>query len=157
MRLKVQKRIAASVLKCGVNRVQFREDAAANIKEAITKHDMRSLAKQGIVTKHQKRGVSRVRANKRSVQRRLGRQSGQGSKKGRHTARAPSKLVWMAKVRSQRALLRELRASKRISQEQYKRLYGLVKGDYFRSRRHILISIDDDKNTGSSVARGGKQ
>jgi large subunit ribosomal protein L19e len=143
MDLSVQKRIAADVLKCGVNRVVFDESAAARIKEAITKADMRTLVKQGVVGKEQKKGVSRVRANKRIVQRRLGRQTGSGTRKGRRTARAPSKQVWMAKVRSQRNFLKELREKDTITQEQFKTMYAKVKGDYFRSKRHMKLYLEE--------------
>jgi large subunit ribosomal protein L19e len=152
MDLTTKKRIAAAILKCGVNRVVFDESAAASIKEAITKSDMRSLINQGIVRAAQKKGVSRVRANKRLVQRRLGRQRGSGSRKGPRTARARPKAVWMIKVRSQRALLQELREKNKISQEQFKELYRKAKGDFFRSRRHILLYIAE----GTSVTEASR-
>lgn len=141
MDLTVQKRIAASILKCGVNRVVFEEAAAVKIKEAITKTDMRGLIKQGFVRKEQIKGTSRIRANKRLVQRRLGRQSGKGTRKGRRTARAPSKRVWINKVRAQRDYLKDLRTTNKITQEQFKTLYAKVKGDFFRSRRHIGLYL----------------
>jgi large subunit ribosomal protein L19e len=143
MDLTVQKRIAAGVLKCGVNRVVFDETAAARIKEAITKTDMRGLVKAGVVRKEQKKGVSRVRANKRIVQRSRGRQSGSGTRKGRRTARLPDKRAWMNKVRSQRVYLQELREEKAITQAQFKMLYGRVKGNFFRSKRHIKLFLEE--------------
>jgi large subunit ribosomal protein L19e len=146
MDLSVQKRIAADILKCGVHRVIFEESAAARIKEAITKADMRTLVKQGVVGKEQKKGISRVRANKRLTQRRLGRQQGSGTRKGRRTARIPDKQAWMAKVRTQRALLKEYRASGKITQTQFVMLYKRVKGDYFRSKRHINMFLEEEAN-----------
>lgn len=143
MNLTAQRKIAASVLNCGVNRVVFDESQASRIKEAITKQDMRGLVKAGIVSAVQKKGVSRVRARKRIVQRRGGKQQGSGTRKGRATARLPSKDKWIAKVRAQRTLLKELRATEKISQEQFKELYAKVKGDFFRSRRHILLTIEE--------------
>jgi large subunit ribosomal protein L19e len=148
MDLSAQRRIAASVLNCGVNRVVFDESQAARIKEAITKQDIRGLVKAGIISAVQKKGVSRVRARARIVQRRAGKQQGSGTRKGRATARLPSKDKWMAKVRTQRVLLKELRATKKITQEQFKELYAKVKGDFFRSRRHILLTIGDEKAQG---------
>lgn len=149
MDLTVQKKIAADVLKCGVNRVTFEESAAATIKEAITKADMRSLVKQGIVRKEQKKGISRVRANKRLTQRRLGRQTGSGTRKGRRTARIPDKQAWMAKVRTQRELLKELREKETITQHQFKTLYKQVKGNYFRSKRHIMLHLEETTTKGA--------
>lgn len=143
MDLSVQRRIAADVMNCGTDRVFFQEDAAARIKEAITKADMRTLVKQGIVKKLQKKGVSRVRANKRVVQRRHGRQQGSGTRKGRRTARLPSKDAWMNKVRSQRKYLQELRENETINQAQYKLLFAKVKGDFFRSKRHITLFLSE--------------
>ena len=145
MDLTVQKKIAASVLNCGVNRVVFDEASASRIKEAITKQDMRSLVKAGVVRAAQKKGVSRVRANKRITQRRKGKQQGAGTRKGRATARLPSKDRWMAKVRAQRTLLKELREKQTITQAQYKELYGKVKGDFFRSRRHIMLTLEEQQ------------
>jgi large subunit ribosomal protein L19e len=145
MNLATQKRIAASVLNCGVNRVHFDESAATRIKEAITKQDIRGLVKAGIIRKEQAKGISRVRANKRIVQRRKGQQQGSGTRKGRATARLPSKERWMAKVRSQRALLKELREKGTIDQAQFAELYKKVKGDYFRSRRHIMLTIGTEE------------
>lgn len=143
MDLSTQKKIAASVLKCGVNRVVFDETAAARIKEAITKADMRGLVKAGIVGKEQIKGVSRVRARARIVQRRKGKQQGSGTRKGRATARLPSKDRWIAKIRSQRKLLAELRETEKITQAQFKELYRKAKGNYFRSRRHIMLTVEE--------------
>ncbi len=143
MDLSTQKKIAASVLKCGVNRVIFNEAAGARIKEAITKADMRGLVKAGVVGKEQIKGVSRVRANKRIVQRRKGQQQGAGTRKGRATARLPSKDRWMAKIRAQRNLLKEMRETGKITQDQFKELYGKAKGNYFRSRRHIKLTVEE--------------
>ncbi len=75
------------------------------------------------------------------MQRRLGRQRGPGSRKGPRTARARPKQVWMIKVRTQRKLLQDLREKQRIDQAQFKELFRKVKGDFFRSRRHILLYV----------------
>ena len=147
MDLSTQRKIAARVLKCGVTRVAFDESAAASIKEAITAQDMRALVKRGVVWAQQKKGVSRVRANERIVQRRHGRQKGSGTRKGLRTARLPPKQAWMNKVRAQRSLLKELREEKKITQEQFRTLYGKVKGDFFRSRRHIMLFLSETATT----------
>ena len=109
MRLTVQKRLAASVMRCSPKRVHFTPDRQADIKEAITKADIRSLISEGLILKEQKRGVSRVRARKRAHQRSKGLQRGQGKRKGKKTALAPTKQSWMIKVRVQRVFLKELR------------------------------------------------
>ena len=45
MNLKVQRRLAAQILKCGFDRVIFNKDKIDLIKESITKADIKSLIK----------------------------------------------------------------------------------------------------------------
>ena len=43
--LDVQRRLAAQILKCGENRVRFDPESLEDIKEAITKQDIKDLLK----------------------------------------------------------------------------------------------------------------
>ena len=63
MRLNVQKRLGAAVLDCSSQRVRLDENRLDEIKEAITKQDIRSLINQGAIYKVPEKGTSRVRAN----------------------------------------------------------------------------------------------
>ena len=99
MELKVQKKLAASVLKCSEARVVFDETRLAEIKEAITKADIRGLVANGAIIATPKKGVSRVRARKRQKKKRQGRYKGHGSRKGKKTARSVPKETWMIKIR----------------------------------------------------------
>ncbi len=152
MKLDTQKQLAASILKCSEKRVRFLIDRLEDVSEAITKEDMRGLIKDGVVYKVQKKGISHVRANKRLVQRRKGRQKGHGSRKGKRTAREPRKLTWMNKVRAQRNHLKTLRENKEISGRDFRDLYAKSKGGFFRSKRHINLYIEENnmrvKNNG---------
>ena len=144
MNLKVQRRIAAGILKCGSDRVIFNKDKLDNIKEAITKADIKSLIKNGIIIAKKKKGVSRVRAKFIAHQKDLGRRRGLGSRKGKKTARQPSKKSWMTKVRTQRDLLLTLRNKNLIPRDSYRNLYRKVSGGFFRSRRHIRIYLKEN-------------
>ena len=64
MNLIVQKRIAADILGCSKKRVVFDQERLSDIKEAITKADLRGLVSEGAIHKVQKKGVSRVEQNK---------------------------------------------------------------------------------------------
>ncbi len=145
MNLKTQKTIAANVLKCSPKRVVFSQSSLADIKEAITRSDVRNLVGSGLIAKANKKNNSRSRIRKDLVQRRKGRKSGAGSKKGKQTARLPSKQVWMAKVRLQRSFITELRDKQLIALETYRNLYSKVKGGFFRNKRHIKLYLDDSK------------
>ncbi|MGM5479995.1 MAG: 50S ribosomal protein L19e [Nanobdellota archaeon] len=145
MKLTVQKRLASNVLKCSQKRVHFQPDRINDIKEAITKADIKSLVADGVISKVPIKGVSRVRANKRLEQRRKGLQRGPGKKKGKKTALSPRKKLWVRGVRAQRKYLFYLREKDVIDKPTFKQLYAKSKGGFFRSRRHIKIYINENE------------
>ena len=49
--LDVQRRLAAQILKCGENRIRFDLERLEDIKEAITKTDIRSLINNGVISR----------------------------------------------------------------------------------------------------------
>ena len=59
MKLTTQRRIAADILKCGLDRVSFNKDKLEDIKEAITKADLKTLIKNGLIIAKKKKGISR--------------------------------------------------------------------------------------------------
>lgn len=143
MKLNVQKRLAANILKCSPKKVWFAPDRLADIKEAITKADIRGLIGEGVIAKEQAKGISRVRANHRAVQKSKGLRRGPGKRKGKKTALMPRKEAWITKIRAQRSLLTELKANNIVSVDTYKTLYRKAKGGFFRNRRHIKIYIKE--------------
>ena len=143
MMLKHQKRLASSVLKCSPKRVRFDTERLEEIKEAITKADIRSLVKDGAIEEIPKHATSRSRARKRKVQYAKGKRKGHGSRKGKATARLGGKESWMMRIRAQRSLLSELRSSGTIDDKSYRDIYRKSKGGFFRSRRHIQLFIDE--------------
>ncbi len=147
MKLNVQKRLAASILKCSLKRVWFAPNRLADIKEAITKADIRALISEGVIAKEQKKGISRVRANHRAIQRGKGLQRGPGKRKGKKTAIISRKESWIAKIRAQRLLLASLREGKVVTEKVYKSLYRKAKGGFFRNRRHIKVYIKEQNLT----------
>ena len=145
MELKVQKRLAANVLGCSPKRVSFNPEQLAEIKEGITKGDIRSLVKQGVITSVQKKGISRGRAKERQKQREKGRQRGHGSRKGSKNARLSLKRQWINRVRLQRDFLKSLRDKQIIGTTMYHTLYMKAKGGFFRSLRHLKLYMTENK------------
>ena len=144
MNLQVQRRIAASILKAGENRVFFDENKLNDIKEAITKSDIRNLIKNGAIKSSQKKGVSSFRSNKIKIQRRKGKRRGLGSRKGKKTARLRPKKIWMTKVRVQRGFAKLLKERKFITTQTYRLIYKMIKGNLFRSKRHLKLYLDEN-------------
>ena len=145
MNLANQKRISAELLNVGTTKVWFDPDRLTEIKEAITKNDLRNLIKKKAIQSRPELGSSRVRARKRLVQRRKGRQAGPGTRKGSSTARLSRKETWMLTVRSQREFIKELKDKALVEGKIYRNLYSKVKGGYFRNKRHIKLYLEENK------------
>lgn len=143
MKLPVQKRLAASLFKCSEKRVWFDEDRLDDIKEAITKQDIKALISEGVIRLKPVKSISRGRARKIKTQKSKGLRKGHGSRKGGAGARLTKKDRWMAKVRVQRAFLRLLKEKGQLTQSVYRNLYSKSKGGFFRSKRHIKIYAEE--------------
>lgn len=141
--MKLQKRLAASILKCSPKRVWFDPEKLAEIKEAITKFDIRNLIKKGIITKTPAKGISRAGAKKIQAQKRKERRKGHGSRKGARSARLEPKRFWIKAVRAQRELLKRMHEKGLISTADFHKLYAKVKGGFFRSVRHIKLYVKE--------------
>ena len=144
MKLNVQKRIAADILKAGQNRVWFDNARLNEIKEAITKADIRKLINDGAIKAKQKKGISSFRTNKLRLQKRKGRRKGPGSRKGTKTARTPRKRAWITKVRGQRSFIKLLKIKKLVAPETYTKIYRMIKGNQFRSKRHLKLYLGEN-------------
>lgn len=143
MHFTVQKRLAAQILGCSPKRVHFELEALSEIKEAITKSDIKSLIKRKAIIKIPAHGVSRVRARELQSQRSKGRRRGYGSRKGKASAREGPKEVWMAKARLQRTFVKMLKEKEIVTPEQFRELYVKIKGGFFRNLRHIKIYMEE--------------
>lgn len=154
MELKLQKRLAADVMGCSEKRVLLDPDRLSDIKEAITKLDIRSLISDKAIKKKPVKGISRVRARKTALQKRKGKRKGAGSRKGKKTARISKKRIWIGKIRVQRAFLKELRDKDLISKADYHSLYSKSKGGFFRSKRHIKLYIEERRLVKKMKSKG---
>lgn len=141
--LDVQRRLAAQILKCGENRIRFDTGSLDDIKEAITKSDIRSLVSNGIIYKKRLLNTSKFMARKRRSQKSLGKQKGFGSRKGKKTARHEPKRAWINKIRSQRDFIKSLRDNNMIASAAYHELYAKSKGGFFRSLRHLKLYTNE--------------
>ena len=137
--LGVQRRLAAQILKCGRNRVRFDTNRLDDIKEAITKTDIRSLISNSIIAKKRLLNTSRFWSRRIKKQKINSRRKGFGSRKGRKTARLNPKKVWMNKIRLQRKFIKSLRGKGIITTADYHELYMKSKGGFFRSLRHLKL------------------
>ncbi|MBU0952838.1 MAG: 50S ribosomal protein L19e [Nanoarchaeota archaeon] len=143
MPIENHRRVAANLLKCGVTRVRIMDAKA--VLEALTREDIRGLIKNGSIVKVQKKGTTKALSKKIKRQKARGRRFGTGSKKGKQGARAPPKERHIRRIRGMRKSLNDLKVKKELSMDDYRLLYRRVKGGVFRSKRHLLTYIAENK------------
>lgn len=139
-----QRRLAAEILKCGVNRVWIDEDRCEEVAKAVTRDDVRVLIKGGAIKKRPIKGISSGRRKKMRMQKAKGRRRGVGSRKGAKYARLPRKRRWIMTIRAIRAYLKELRDSGAIDRHAYRIYYRRAKGGKFKSKAHLKSHLVSD-------------
>ncbi len=137
-----QRRIAASILKCGANRVWFDPDQLDEVENAISREDMRKLVDDGVVKARPKKGVSRGRARARIAKRAYGHRKGVGRRRGAAGARTPSKRAWVQKIRAMRKVLVELRDDGTLERRHYRILYRRAAGGQYRNVAHLRAQME---------------
>lgn len=152
-----QRRMASDLLKVGMHRVWINPEHLERVSGAITREDVRRLIAKGIMAKAPAPGTSRgrLRARVKIIEKKVKDEKGvetirkvrikprrhEGSRKGKLHSIVDGKRVWINKVRPIRRYLKALRAQQDISRRDYRRLYLLAKGGFFRNRSHLKLYI----------------
>ncbi len=135
MSAKIQKRLAAEILKTGVNRVWVEPDELDKVGSAITREEVRKLIHEGIIKKRSETGISRGRKKEKH-------RKGSGSRKGSRVFR---KQRWIVGIRKTRSHLSELRDKKLVTPPVFRKLLLMAKGGSFRSISHLNEYIETHK------------
>lgn len=128
-----QRRLAAALLRIGQNRVWIDPERIDDVEGAITREEVRKLIHEKIIQSSPEKGVSRARAKTVLGQKRKGRRGGQGSYGGSPRASVTKKEAWMLRIRSLRKRLRELKASRVITETTYTQYYRMAGSGRFDS------------------------
>jgi large subunit ribosomal protein L19e len=142
------KRLAADILGVGVSRVKISPEAVGRLDEVVTRDDVRALIEEGLIWAEPKKGVSRGRWRIRHLKKKQGRRRGPGSRKGK---RVDEQEVWKNKVRAMRRFLNTLKRLGKLEPAVWRRLYRMVKGNYFRDLNHLKTYINEHKLTKEPV------
>ncbi len=129
--LSLQRRLAAEILGVGEKRIWIDPDHIDEVKEAITKEEVRRLIKDRVIQVRPVHPPSRGRWRIRHEQRKKGRRRGHGRRKGVASARRDPKEEWIHRIRKMRRYLRWLRDNGVIDRRTYRRLYMWAKGGMF--------------------------
>jgi large subunit ribosomal protein L19e len=140
--LRLQRRLASSILGSGKKRVwmdpnEVNEIALANSRKAVLK-----LIKDSFIIKKKIKMHSRQRARLRKEERRLGRHTGLGKRHGTAEARMPQKVLWVRRQRVLRRLLKKYREAKKIDRHMYHELYLACKAGQYKSKKNLADAIE---------------
>jgi large subunit ribosomal protein L19e len=134
VKLTLQRRIAAKILKVGENRVWLDPSKTEEIKKAVTRADVKKLIEKKI--------IKALPEKLKKPKERKKRKRGPGSKKGGKYSKLGKKRRWIITIRPLRKMLKELRDSGQIDRKTYRKLYLMAKGGMFRSRAHLKTYLE---------------
>lgn len=141
----MQRKLAAKILKVGKNKVWIDQSKLEDVKNAITRADIKRMISHGYI-KAKPDKIKRPNLYPKKKKKR------EGSRKGKSGSREPKKRRWINTIRPLREMIKELRDKEKIEKSQYRKLYLRVKSGAFRSRSHLKLylkqrgMLDEDKS-----------
>jgi len=129
-KLDKRKELASKVLKVGKNRITFDSLKLAEIKEAITKQDIKDLYAEGIISIKPKSG--RLTKKKRKTKKKAGKI------KKKVNIR---KQKYVKHTRKLRKYIKELIKQEKLSKEEYGELRKKIRAKAFRSKSQLKESM----------------
>jgi len=130
MNLKKKKDLAKKTLKFGSKRIVFLKPRLEEIKEAITKQDIRDLYNDGAIIIKNPKGRKKIKKRKKV--------RGPGKIKKKVNKR---KKDYVALTRKLRKYVVEMKKQGRISKEEAIEIRKKIRNKLFRSKRHLKEQI----------------
>jgi large subunit ribosomal protein L19e len=133
MNLKKKKELAKRTFNVGGNRIIFAESRLGDIKEAITKQDMKDLKQDKAIIIKEKKGRKKIRKKK-------GRSPGNIRKKMKKRKRD-----YVILTRKLRKYVSEMKKQDKISKAEADEIRKKIRNKIFRSKSHLKEQIEGMK------------
>jgi len=134
MKLENKKQLASRVFNVGKSRIVFNTSRLSEIKEAITKQDMKDLKEAGAIIIKEKKGRKKI--EKRKTRRRAGSIKKKVNKRKQNYVKLTRKL---------RKHLKNLKQKNNISSKDYKELRKEIRTSAFRSLNQMKERMKETK------------
>jgi len=134
MKLEKKRNLAARTLKVGRNRIVFNTSRLNEIKEAITKQDIKELKESGAIA------IKEIKGRRKIVKRKTRRRFGSIKQKVKG-----GKRKYVLLTRKLRVHLKYLKQNKKITQEEFLQLRKGIRSSAFRSLAHLKEHIEESK------------
>jgi len=132
MQLSKKKALAAKVLDVGKERVIFSTENLPEIKEAITRQDIRDLVSSGAIS------IRPIRGRKKVIRRKHRRRTGKVKQKVKK-----KKEDYVIMTRKLRKFAKHLLKTNQIENEKYKEVRKRIRARKFKGKRHLKESIGE--------------
>ena len=134
MKLEKKKQLASRALNTSPGRLVFNIQRLSEIKEAITKQDIRDLKEDGAIV------VKNIKGRKTIIKKKKSRGPGKIKKKVNKR-----KQEYVKATRKQRAYVKEMRKKEIVSREEYKDIRKKIRNRIFKSKSHLRDYIGGKK------------
>lgn len=129
-----RKSLASKILGVGKNKIIFDNTKLSEIKEAITKQDIRDLYSAGVIT------IKDSPGRKKIIKRKTRRGPGKIKRKVNNR-----KIDYMILVRKLRRYINELKIQGKLTEDQYQSLRIKIKSKLFKDKNHIKEYLEELK------------
>ena len=126
MNLNNKKSLAARALKVGKERIVFSRGRLEEIKEAITKQDIRDLRNEGAII------VKNIKGRKKNLKKKVKRSTGNIRKKV--NKRKQNYVIMTRKLRNYSS---ELKKQDKLTREEVKEIRKKIRNKAFKSKAHL--------------------